>query len=100
MQTLQSDVATLKSGAIGDSSSQLPSSAATLLQTDRIVSGKDPVAKWQQSDEGRTPKKKPLAMTIKEDFTMSEARNALTETPFKSKMNTASRKKKMANLRL
>ena len=51
MQTLQLYVATLKSGAISGSSSQLPLSAATLLQTNRIVSGKDPVAKWQQSDE-------------------------------------------------
>ena len=52
VQTLQSDLAALKSGATGGSNLiQPPAGAATLSQTDSIVSGssKDPPAKRKHS---------------------------------------------------
>ena len=92
-------MAALKSGATGGSNLiQPPVGAATLSQTDSIVSGSsmDPPAKLKRSDEGGDSNKEPPSSDDNDDnvFTLSEAGNAFMETAFKSKMNTASRKRK------
>ena len=105
VQTLQSEVAALKSGATGGSNlTQPPPGAATLSQTDSVASGNgtDPPAKRQRSDDGGDSEEEPPSSDEDDDnvFTLSEAGNAFMETAFKSKLNTASRKKKMAKLGL
>lgn len=106
VQTLQLDVAALKSGATGGSHLiQPPSGTATLSQTDSVVSGssKDPPAKRQRSNEGGDSEEEEPPSSDKDNdnvFTLSEAGNAFMETAFKSKMNAASRKKKMEKLGL
>ena len=64
---------------------------------DSIISGKDPPAKRQSSNEGGNSVEESLS-SDKEDnnvFTLSEDGNTFMEIAFKSKMNAASRKKKM-----
>ena len=81
VQTLQSDVAALKSGATGGSNSQSLSGTATLLQTDSVVSGKEP--KWLRSDEGGGSEEEPLSSDKEDDnvFILSEATNVFMEIP-------------------
>jgi len=102
VETLQSDVATLKSRATSGPSSQLIWGTATLPETSSIVSGKDPPTKWARSEEREDSKKEPMSSDEEDDnvFTLSEAGSAFMEMAFKSKMSTASRKKKMAKLGL
>ena len=98
VKTLQAEVAALKSGATGGSSSQ--PSLATLSQTDSAVSGKDLPVKRLRSEEGEDSEEEPLSSDEEDDhvFTLSEAGSAFMETAFKSKLNATSRRKKMAKL--
>ena len=98
MQIIQSDVATLKSGATSGSSSQPP--AATLSQTNNAVCGKDPSVKRPRSKEGENSEEEPLSSDEEDSnvFTQMEAGSAYVEAAFKTKLNVASRKKKMAKL--
>ena len=105
VQTLQSELAALKSGATGGSNvTQPPPGAATLSQTDSVASGNgtDPPAKRQRSDDRGDSEEEPPSSDEDDDnvFTLSEAGNAFMETAFKSKLNVVSRKKKMAKLGL
>ena len=61
VKDLQIEVAILKSGATGGSSSHLP--MATLLQNDSAVRGKDPPAKRARSEEGEISEEDPLLVT-------------------------------------
>ena len=98
VQTLQSDVADLKSGATGGSSTQLP--VATLSQTDSAVHGKDLPVKRPRSEEGENSEEEPLSSDDEDDnvFTLTEVGSAFMEAAFMTKLNTASRKKKMVKL--
>ena len=81
VQTLQSEVAALKSGATGGSHvTQPPPGAATLSQNDSVASGNgtDPPAKRQKSDDGGDSEEEPPSSDEDGDdvFTLSEAGNA------------------------
>ena len=101
---IQTEVAALKSGATGGSSSQLPSGVATLSQTGSVVSGgtEPPSKRLKTGEEGEDsePKEPGLSSDDEDDntFSLSEAGSAFMETAFKSKMNATSRRKKMAKL--
>ena len=98
VKDLQTEVAVLKNGATGDSSSHPP--MATLSQNDSAVHGKDPPVKRVRSEEGEISEKDPPSSDEDNDdtFTLTEAGSAFMEAAFKTKLNAASRKKKMAKL--
>ena len=98
VKTLQAEVAALKDGATGGSSSQLL--LATLLQMDSTVSGKDQPIERLRSEKGEDSEEEPLSSDKEDDhvFTLMEVGSAFMEIAFKSKLNATSRKKKMAKL--
>lgn len=81
IQTLQSDVAVLKSGATGGSRSQ--PQFATLSQTDSAVSGKYPPMKRSiaRSKEGENSEEEFLSSDEEDDnvFTLTEVSSAFME---------------------
>lgn len=95
VKSLQSDMAALKSGAIGGSNSQPPTGDTTLLQTNSAVSGKDPPAKWQRSEEREDSEEDPPSSDEDKEniLKLLETGSAFMDTAFKSKTNAASRKK-------
>ena len=97
VKDLQMEVAILKSGATGGSSSHPP--MATLSQNDSAVCGKDPPVKRVRSEEGEISEEDPPSSDEDNDdtFTLTEAGSAFMEAAFKTKLNAASRKK-MAKL--
>ena len=95
---LQTEVAVLKSGATGGSSSHPP--MATLSQNDSAARGKDPPVKRLRSEEGEISEEDPPSSDEDNDntFTLTEAGSAFMEAAFKTKLNATSQKKKMAKL--
>lgn len=102
VQTIQADMAALKSGATGGSNPPAGfSGLATLPQNGSDVRGSPPRKRLRDEDEGESSDEAHSSSDEEDQvFTLSEAGSAFMETAFKSKMNAASRKKKMAKLGL
>ena len=103
VKTLQSDMAELKSGGNGAYNSPTqtkPNGLATLPQSSSEVHGKSPPRKRSRDKDDADSNDDQSSDEYDHVFSLSEVSNAFMETAFKSKMNTTSRRKKMAKLRI